>query len=144
MSRAPGTERPVAERIAKARREPRTQQALELTRALYSTSPPTGHRRTAAAKSRWSAGALQANGMLRDAARSTPTCDHGRRAGVSRAGRAELQQCGAVAPALAAMQQVDDPRFGRRCSKVLWRRCRRQGTGGQDSLAVDLHAAFRI
>src|ERR1700730_6855621 len=111
MSKKPkAPERPLSERIDKARREGRTQQALELTRALWRYEPTDAHRELLRQVTLERGQQLQAQGLFRDAA----TVYHN---ALTMGGPAEflatlaqrLAACGAVAPALAALERVTDP-----------------------------------
>src|SRR6516165_6093150 len=111
MSKKPkAPERPLSARIDKARREGRTQQALELTRALCKYEPTDAHRELLRQVTLERGQQLQVNGMLRDAAIVFGNLLTMGGSGEFRAVVAQrLAACGAVAPALAAMEQVPDP-----------------------------------
>lgn len=146
MSKKPAApERPLTDRIAKARREGRTQQALELARALLKHEPTDAHRELVRQVTLERGQQLQANGMMRDAATvygnlltmgGTPDflADVARR----------MAACGAVTQALAAMQQLDDPNARQRILQNAVDAALAQGPVGKNALPGDLHAPFDL
>jgi tetratricopeptide (TPR) repeat protein len=146
MSKKPkAPERPLSDRIDKARREGRTQQALELTRALCKYEPTDAHRELLREVTLERGQQLQANGMLRDAAIVFGNL-------LTMGGSAEflavvaqrLAACGAVAPALAAMEQVPDPAVRQRVLQNAVDAAVALGPAGKNSLPAPLHTPFDL
>jgi tetratricopeptide (TPR) repeat protein len=138
-------ERPLTDRIAKARREGRTQQALDLTRTLVKYEPTDAHRELLRQVTLERGQQLQANGMLRDAATvySNALAMGGAPEFLARVAQ-RLAECGAVAPALAAMEQLPDPAVRQRVLHNAVDAAVTQGPAGKNSLLADLHAAFDL
>ena len=146
MSKKPkAPERPLSARIDKARREGRTQQALELTRALCKYEPTDAHRELLRQVTLERGQQLQVNGMLRDAAIVFGNLLTMGGSGEFRAVVAQrLAACGAVAPALAAMEQVPDPAVRQRVLQNAVDAAVACGPAGRISLPADLHAPFDL
>jgi tetratricopeptide (TPR) repeat protein len=142
-SKAP--ERPLSARIAQARREGRTQQALELTRALFKYEPTEAHRELLRQVTLERGQQLQANGMLRDA---TTVYNNALSMGGSPEFRAAVAQrlasCGAVTTALGALEHLTDPAVRQRVLKDAVDAAVARGPAGKSLLSADLHATFDL
>lgn len=133
----------IGERIVKARREKRTQQALELARTLYKTEPTNSHREILRQVSMERALALRAVGYLKDAATlyanalalaDTPDF-------IAAAIRG-LAACGAVSQATAALDQIADATERQKILSHIVDGAVAQGA--KDSLPEPLHAQFDL
>lgn len=136
-------ERPITDRIAKARREGRTQQALELTRTLVKYEPTEANRELLRQVTLERGQQLHSNGLLRDAA---TVFSNALNMGGSPEFQAQVAQrlaaCGAVTPALQAAQQVADPAARQKILQSAVDAAVAQGPSGKATLPADLHAAF--
>jgi tetratricopeptide (TPR) repeat protein len=140
LPKAPAT---LADRIARARSEGRTQQALELTRQLYKQEPSPEH-----AELLWHAlfergTQLLQQGHTRDAA---VVFANTLRLGPSAEFRAQLAErlaeCGDVVHAVAALGPDVDPAIRQRIMTHVADLAVRQGGAGKRVLPAELHAGF--
>lgn len=135
---------PLTERIAKARREGRTQQALELARQNYKHDPTAEHldllRQATFERGRQ----LQDQGYLKDATTVFSNAIDMGGAPEFLARLAEhLAACGAAPQALKLQQQLPETARGKILGNLADSAVR-QGTAGKASLPADLHAPFDL
>ncbi|MBI1833087.1 MAG: hypothetical protein HYR84_16730, partial [Planctomycetes bacterium] len=139
------TIRPLPDRIAKARKEGRTQQALELARQLVKFEPTEEHRELLRRVTLERGEQLQANGMWRDAATVFQNA-------VALGGSPEfiggaaqkLAACGGIAQAFAAIQHVGDPALRQRVAQHAVDAAVAQGAPGKNALPAEYHAGFDL
>lgn len=132
---------PLADRIAKARREGRTQQALELAKELAKQEPAAAHRELVRAVSFERGCQLLKDGKPRDAITVFKNAIEGETPDSFRAQvAAQLAEAGDIAAALELFKTLPDSperakAFTRAVDAALI-------TGAKDALPPDLHAAF--
>ncbi len=140
-SKPPAT--PLASRVARARTEGRTQQALELARQLYKQSPTPEHQELVRQVVLERGSQLLQQGHSRDAA---AVFANGLTLGGSPEYRAtiveRLAASGDAAHALQALGPDADPRLRQRVHGQLADAALRQGHAGRATLPAELHAGF--
>ena len=137
--------RPLADRVAKARKEGRTQQALELARTLAKHEPTEAHRELLRQVTLERGQQMLANGLNRDAATVFQNA-------LTMGGTPEflanvaqrLAACGAVGSALQAIEQIPDPAVRQRVLQGAVDAAVTQGPTGKNALPADLHPAFDL
>jgi tetratricopeptide (TPR) repeat protein len=138
-------ERPLPERIAKARREGRTQQALDLTRQLYKHEHNEAHQELLRQVTLERGQQLQAQGMLKDAAM---VYTNALTLGGSVDYRAQVAQalaaCGATTEAIAVIHEIPDTVTRRRILGSAVDAALVKGPAGKNQLPADLHAPFDL
>jgi tetratricopeptide (TPR) repeat protein len=137
------TSTPLATRIARARREGRTQQALELTRQLYKQAPTPENQELVSQVVLERGAQLAAQGQTRDAATvfiaalslgGTPEY----RAAVA----VHLAECGEPSRALEALDANADPKLRQRVLNHVGDTAIRRGPTGRNLLPLEHHAGF--
>jgi tetratricopeptide (TPR) repeat protein len=137
------TATPLPERVARARRENRTQQALELAHQLYKQVPTAEHRELLRQVAFERGNQLHQQGHTRDAAVVFANA-------LAMGGPAEYQatlaerlaECGDPARALQAIPPDADPKLRQRVINHVADGAVRHGPAGKVSLPADLHAGF--
>ena len=138
-------DRPLSDRIAHARAEGKTQQALDLMRQLIKQQPTEEHREMLRQVTLERGQQLQQQGNLKDAATVFSNL-------LSMGGSAEFQavvaerlaSSGAVAPALALIETLPDPAVRQRLLAQAVDAALGQGAAGKNQLPTDLHAGFDL
>ncbi len=138
-------EKPLAERIAKARRERRTQQALELTRQLCKHEPTETHQEILRQVTRERGQQLQAQGMLKDA---VTVFNNALALGGSDEYRLSIAEhlaaCGAAAQAFAMIERVSDATVRQRVATQAVDAAMAKGPAAKHELPADLQPAFDL
>jgi tetratricopeptide (TPR) repeat protein len=146
MSRKPNApEKPLTYRIAKARKEGRTQQALELAHDLVKNEPTDANREVLRQAMLERGLHLQVHGSPTDAVTVYQSA-------LAMGGTPEfigtvahrLASCGAVALALAAMQQLADPAVRQRILQCAVDAAVTQGPAGKSALPTEFHGGFDL
>jgi tetratricopeptide (TPR) repeat protein len=146
MSRKPtAAEKPLTHRIAKARKEGRTQQALELARELVKNEPTDANRDLLRQVILERGHQLHVQGRDRDAATvyQNALALGGPPEFIGTAAQ-RLAMCGGVAPALAAMQRLTDPAARQRILQAATDAAVGQGPAGKAALPAELHGGFDL
>jgi tetratricopeptide (TPR) repeat protein len=140
-TKAPAT--PLPERIARARREGRTQQALELTRQLYKQSATPEYQELLRQVSLERGIQLQQQGYTRDAATVFANALNLGGPPEFRSKLVELLAAvGDVSRAMQALGPDADPQVRQRMLGHLADLAVRQGPAGRNTLPAELHAGF--
>lgn len=146
MSKKSNTaEKPLTDRIAKARREGRTQQALELANELVKHEPTDAHRELQRQVTLERGQQLHSEGKNRDATTVYTNA-------LVKGGPPEylaiviqrLAACGAIALALASMAPIVDPVQRQRILQSAADAAVAQGPASKAALPADLHASFDL
>jgi tetratricopeptide (TPR) repeat protein len=141
LPKAPAT--PLPQRIARARAEGRTQQALELTRQLHKQEPSPLHDELLRQVLLERGNQLAQQGHTRDAAVVFTNALSLNGAPEFRAKMAErLAECGDAAHALAALGPDANPPLRQRILGHVADLAVRQGSAGKRALPAELHAGF--
>lgn len=137
--------KPIGERIAKARREGRTRQALDLTRTLCKYEPTDAHRELLRQVTLEHGQELQAAGKLHDAVAvfNNALTMGGTPEFVANVAQ-RLAACGAVAKATAALENVPDPSLRQQALSHIVDAALVQGPAGTRALPEALHAPFEL
>ena len=136
-------EKPLPQQIAKARKEGRTQQALDLTRQLYKQNQNEENRELLRQVTLERARQLQAQGKLKDAATVfTNLLTMGGAAALIAEAAQQLAACGAPEQALAALAQIADPLERNKVLSLAADAALAQGPAGKNALPVELHTGF--
>jgi tetratricopeptide (TPR) repeat protein len=134
---------PLPERIARARADGRTQQALELTRQLLKQAPSPAHQEILRQVLLERGNQLIQQGHTRDAAVVFTNALSMDGSPEFRAGIAErLAACGDVVHALQALGPDADPKLRHRVLGHVADLAVRHGAGGKRILPAELHAGF--
>jgi tetratricopeptide (TPR) repeat protein len=134
---------PLPDRIDRARREGRTQQALELTRQLFKHSPSPEHEELLRQVTLERGMQLQLQGHTRDAAVVYGNAlDLGGHAEFRASIAERLAVCGDIPRALRALGSEPEPRQRQQILGHLADHAVRQGSSGKNTLPPDLHAGF--
>jgi tetratricopeptide (TPR) repeat protein len=142
---APIAQRSLTEKIAKARRENRTQQALELVRQLIKQEPTDEHRDLLRQVTLERGQQLQTDGKPRDAVTVlTHALTLGGGPGYVADVAQKLAACGGIGPALAALPQIADPMQRQRVIQCGADAAMAKGPQGKVWLPADLHPAFDL
>jgi tetratricopeptide (TPR) repeat protein len=136
---------PIADRIAKSRREGRTQQALELARTLAKYEPTDAHRELLQQVTLERAQDLQTQGKTSDAITVFNNA-------LAMGGPPEflakvalgLTACGAVAQAMAAVEKLPDPAVRQQVLHHTIDAAVARGPAGKTALPETLHAPFDL
>jgi tetratricopeptide (TPR) repeat protein len=138
-------ERPLPERIARARQEGRTQHALDLTRQLFKHNQTEENRELLRQVTLERGKQLQAEGKINDAA---TVFSHLLTMGGAQELRAEATQClascGAAPQALASLPQLEDPALRQRVLQQAADAAIAKGATGKHALPAELHAGFDL
>jgi tetratricopeptide (TPR) repeat protein len=138
-------EKPLTDKIAKARRENRTQQALELVRQLVKQEPTDEHRELLRQVTLERGRQLQADGKPRDAVSVyTQALTLGGAPEYVADVAQHLATCGGIGPALAALPQLTDPVHRQRVVQSAADAALAEGPQGKVWLPADLHPAFDL
>lgn len=136
-------ERPLPERVARARREGRTQQALDLARQLFKQNQNEENRELVRQVTLERGKQLQAEGKIKDAATVfSNLLTMGGTAELRGEASRRLAECGAAPQAMAAMAQIDDPALRQRLLQQAADAAIAKGAAGKSTLPADLHADF--
>lgn len=138
-------ERPLPDRIARARQEGRTQQALDLTRQLFKHNQTEEHRELLRQVTLERGKQLQAQGKISDAATVfSNLLTMGGTPELRAEAAQRLAACGAAPQAMAALPQIEDPALRLRALQHAADAALAKGGAGKNALPAELHAAFDL